>query len=69
MKELLIIMALMGTSEEEATQKVIQAHVPQTIITEELHIDTSWAGRRPTECWTTNIYHTDGSVQTKVQCQ
>ena len=70
MNELFVIIALMGAaSDGEIEQKIIQSQVPQTIITEELHIDTSWVGRSQTECWTTNIYNSDGSIQPKVQCQ
>ncbi len=72
MKELFVIIALMGaSSEEEVKQSVIQSQVPSTIITEQVHIDTGMIGSpyHKTQCWTTNIYHSDGSIQPKVQCQ
>lgn len=69
MKELLIIMALMGASEEEAKQKVIQSQIPSTVTSEHVDVDTTFIHARPMTCWTANVYHSDGSVTPKVQCQ
>jgi hypothetical protein len=69
MKELLIIMALMGASEEEAKQKVVHSQIPSTITSEHVDVDTTFIHTRPMQCWTTNVYHSNGSVTPKVQCQ
>ena len=73
MKELFVVVALLsgGASEEEIKQKVIQSQVQNTIVTEHLHISTNQLGTKyhQMQCWTTNTYHSDGSITPKVQCQ
>ena len=72
MKELFVIIALMnaeGVTKESVTEQVIKSQVPQTIITEQVHIDTTWIGRTETQCWTAKQHHSDGSVTAKVQCE
>ena len=73
MKELFVVVALLsgGASEEEIKHKVIQSQVQNTIVTEQLHIDSGMLGSpyHQMQCWTTNIYHSDGSITPKVQCQ
>jgi hypothetical protein len=75
MKELLVVIALMnaqGANEETIQQHVIQSQFQtQDIITETVHIETSFLGAKNHEpkCWPARIYNGDGSFTVKVQCQ
>ena len=76
MKELVIAVLLANAqngsySESEVQQKVLQSQIQQNVqIGQMVDIDTTGltVGRQ-LQCWTSNVYNSQGQITTKVQCQ